>query len=57
MRVTVVRRDNDNPYAVGVIANANTTFHPGASKTGKVGLTIRVINESQQPGKYQMFVD
>jgi hypothetical protein len=57
MRVTVVRHDNDNVYGGGTVANANTTFHAGPSKTGKVTLTIRVHNESKQHGSYQMFVN
>jgi hypothetical protein len=57
MRVTVVRGDNDNIYGGGVVANANTTFHAGPSRTGRVPLTIRVINLSNQAGSYQMFVN
>jgi hypothetical protein len=57
MKVSVVRSDNDNPYANGVIENASTVFHPGPSSTGRVRLTIRVINISNRSGNYQMFVN
>jgi hypothetical protein len=57
MRVTIVRADNDNPYDGGIAARANTTYHPGPSRTGKVPITIRVSNLSNQPGSYQLYVN
>jgi hypothetical protein len=57
MRVTVVRSDNDNPWADGVIANASTTFSPGVSASGQVPVTIRVTNVSNQNGNYQILVN
>jgi hypothetical protein len=56
LRVSVVRSDNDNPMAAGVIAIGEHTWVPGGN-ISPVPITIRITNLSTQPAEYQFLLN
>jgi hypothetical protein len=53
LRVSVVRADDNNTYAAGILPGANATWTPGGSKA-IAPITIRITNVSKQPAQYQL---
>lgn len=56
LRVTVVRSDNDNALAAGIIPAANANWTPSGGKA-QVPITIRFANPGAVPVTYQMVLN
>jgi hypothetical protein len=57
LKATVVRGDNDNVWAAAISTGGMHRGVPGASRSGKVPVTIRFTNIGSQPVQYTLFVN